>query len=111
MGKKGEKLTNASVISAEKLQDNLLPLGEINLRKMFGGHGVFIKDKMFALVDSQGVIFFKVDDTIVSIFEDAGSTKHGRMPYYQVPDHVISDETTLRKWAQASINVALNAKK
>ena len=106
MGEKGEIQTNPSVISAEKLQNNLLPLGNISLRKMFGGHGVFIDEKMFALVDSKGTIFFKADDTIIKMFEDAGSEKHGRMPYYQVPDKIMSDKKTLHIWAQSSIKVA-----
>jgi DNA transformation protein len=111
MGTKGEKLTNASTISAENLQNSLSPLGDIRIRKMFGGHGVFIKEKMFALVDSKGGIFFKVDDTIVALFEDAGSNKHGRMPYYQVPAKVLADEKILQEWAQSSITVAKNAKR
>jgi DNA transformation protein len=110
MGTKGEKLTNASTIAAENLQNRLSPLGDIRIRKMFGGHGVFIKDKMFALVDSKGGIFFKVDDTIVTLFEEAGSNKHGRMPYYQVPAKVLADEKILQEWAQSSITVAKNVK-
>lgn len=73
MGTKDDKLTNASAEFAKKLQDHLLPLGEINLRKMFGGHGIFFEDKMFALVDSQGTIFFKVDERNISLFQNAGS--------------------------------------
>ncbi len=109
MGTKGEKLTNASTVSAEKLIDSLFPLGEISSRKMFGGHGVFIEDKMFALVDSNGIMFFKVDETNVKMYEEAGSGKHGRMPYYQVPEKVISDDSILHKWAQASIDIARKA--
>ena len=110
MGKKGDKLTNASSISAEKLQESLFQLGNIRLRKMFGGHGVFEDDTMFALVDSKGEIFFKVDDTIVNLFEDAGSTKHSRMPYYRVPDNVFDNEENLQRWAQNTITVVKNAK-
>ena len=109
MGKKGDSQSNASAKSAEELQNRISPLGEINLKKMFGGHGVFFEDKMFALVDKNGTIFFKTDDTIIKMFEDAGSEKHGRMPYHQVPDKVLSDEETLVKWAKSSITVAKNA--
>jgi len=110
MGKKGEKLTNASSIAAEKLQDDLTVLGDIRLRKMFGGHGVFIDEKMFALVDSTGGIFFKADDTNLQMYEEAGSEKHARMPYYQVPNKVLADENTLQEWARSSITVARTAR-
>ena len=111
MGTKGDKLTCASSISAQELQDKLIALGDIRIRKMFGGHGVFEEDSMFALVDSQGSIYFKADDTNVQLFEAAGSEKHGRMPYYQVPTEVLADEKVLQEWAQSSISVSKKTKK
>lgn len=110
MGKKGDKLTSASTISAETLQQNLSELGDIHLRKMFGGHGVFAAGTMFALVDKAGDIFFKVDETNLKMYEAAEAQKHGRMPYYQVPEETLTDENTLKKWAHISILVAKNAK-
>jgi DNA transformation protein and related proteins len=103
-------MSDASSTSAVKLQENLFALGNIRLRKMFGGHGIFVDDIMFALVDKAGTIFFKVDETITQLYEDAGSLKHNRMPYYQVPDQVLADEKILKEWAQKSITVAKNAK-
>jgi DNA transformation protein len=110
MGNKGDQKTSASSIAVEELQDNLASLGDIRLRNMFGGYGVFMEDTMFALVDSSGTVFFKVDDSNLSLYEDAGSEKHGRMPYYRVPGNVLGDEETLLKWAQISINVSKKAK-
>jgi DNA transformation protein len=110
MGTKGAKLTSASATSAERLQVGLSRLGDISIRKMFGGYGVFEAGTMFALVDSEGGIFFKVDDTNVGQFEEAGSTKHGRMPYYRVPEVVLDDEQALQEWAQSSIEVSRSAK-
>lgn len=103
-------MTNASSTSAEGLRDSLSHLGDIRLKKMFGGHGVFVESTMFALVDRDGDIFFKADDTNVQLFEEAGSHKHSRMPYYHVPDDVLTDEDKLEKWAQASILVARSKK-
>ncbi len=110
MGTKGAKLTGEASTSAERLQLALSPLGEISTRKMFGGYGVFESGTMFALVDSQGDIFFKADSTNLERFEEAGSTKHGRMPYYRVPDTVLDDEHALHEWAQSSIEVSRSAK-
>jgi len=110
MDTKSDKLTSASALSAERLQRGLSSLGDIRTRKMFGGYGLFEEDTMFALVDSEGGIYFKVDDTNVRVYEEAGSPKHARMPYYRVPDMILSDEKALQKWAQSSIIVSRNAK-
>jgi TfoX/Sxy family transcriptional regulator of competence genes len=71
---------------------------------------VFEAGSMFALVDCQGDIFLKVDDTNVGRFEEAGSTKHSRMPYYRVPEVVLDDEHALQEWAISSIAISRNAK-
>ena len=110
MGSKGVKLTTDSANSAEDLQQRLAPLGDIRTRKMFGGFGVFEADTMFALVDSSGGIFFKADESNLNRFEEAGSEKHARMPYYQLPEAVLDDDKYLQEWALASIQVAKAAK-
>jgi DNA transformation protein len=110
MGEKDARLTGAASTSAEDLQLRLSSLGNIRIRKMFGGYGVFEEDTMFALVDSAGGIFFKADDTNIPLYDAAGSNKHFRMPYYRVPDKVLADEGALHEWAQSSILVSRNAK-
>ena len=106
MGEKGAKLTSESSKSAEEIQNRLSNLGDISVKKMFGGYGIFEESKMFALIDSQGNIFFKVDDTNLASYEDAGSEKHFRMPYYSVPEDVLRDDAILEEWARASIKIA-----
>jgi DNA transformation protein len=110
VGMKGDQLTSLSSISAEKLQLSLSSHGDIRIRKMFGGYGVFDEDTMFALVDAEGCVFFKVDDTNVQLFKEAGSKNHVRMPYYRVPDEVLADTNALRDWAKSSITLSRNAK-
>jgi DNA transformation protein len=106
MGEKGAKLTSDSSISADDIQNRLSSLGDISVKKMFGGYGIFAESKMFALIDSQGQIFFKVDDTNLSSYEDAGSEKHFRMPYYRVPEKVLGDDHLIEEWARTSIEIA-----
>ena len=110
MGEKGEKMMSESSKSAEDLQKRLSNLGDIRVRKMFGGHGIFVEDKMFALIDSKGRVFFKVNDTNLSRFENAGSEKHVRMPYYSVPKEVLRDDDLLQEWARTSIKIAKGVK-
>ena len=109
MGEKGNKMTSKSSIVAEDLQQRLTMLGDIRSKKMFGGHGVFEEDKMFALIDSKGKVFFKVDESNRSTYESAGSEKHARMPYYSVPEEVLANNDSLEEWAQASIKISKGA--
>jgi DNA transformation protein len=110
MGNKGDQLADRSTIAAEGLKERLLNLGAIRIKKMFGGYGVFEEDTMFSLVDKNGQIFFKADDTNLQTFEEAGSVKHSRMPYYTLPDKVLNDDKALLSWAQSSLDIAKKAK-
>jgi TfoX/Sxy family transcriptional regulator of competence genes len=58
MGKNGDQMTDVSVTAAEDLQTRLKSLGDIQLKKMFGGHGVFESGTMFSLIDKNGGIYF-----------------------------------------------------
>ena len=109
MGQKGDKLTNNSVIAAEAFLEKLQSLENITSKKMFGGHGIFHDKKMFGIVNSKGQCFLKADDSNKSDFEKYGSEKHGRMPYYSIPDEVVGNEKTLVEWAKNSIEI-LNEK-
>ncbi len=40
---------------------------------------------MFAIVDSEGRLYLRADTTTAQAFDDAGSTQHARMPYWEVP--------------------------
>lgn len=106
MGEKGAKLTGAATEAAADLVDRLSPLGEVTSKKMFGGVGVFIEGSMFALIDSGGSLFFKVGDANQQAYEDAGSERHGRMPYAEVPAQVWADDRTLVEWARWSAELA-----
>lgn len=110
MGEKDAKWTSAASDAAEDIQDRLAELGAIRVKKMFGGYGVFEEDKMFALIDSSGRIFFKVDDTNRARFEDAGSEKHARMPYFSVPEEVLGEDDLFGEWARLSIRISKGGK-
>lgn len=111
MGKKGSKLTEESVVTAEYLVDSFEPLGEITSKKMFGGHGIFGDGVMFAIVDSAGRSFLRVDDTTREAYESAGSDAHGRMPYQSIPDSIAENDAQLLEWAGQALTVAKANKK
>ena len=111
MGQKGAKLTQAATDFSEHVVEKLEPLGQVTCRKMFGGYGIFENSAMFALIDSEGTLFFKISDQNRTRFDEAGSKQHGRMPYAEVPVSVLEDDDALLDWAQESVNIAHQSKK
>ncbi len=83
----------------------LAPIGDISSRSMFGGYGIFAGGDMFALI-SGSALFFKVDDSNRSVYEEVGSKPYGSMPYYHVPADILGDPDKLAGWARTSIAVA-----
>lgn len=111
MGTRGAKLTQEAESTAERLVDAFGDLGEVSRRKMFGGVGIFEDGTMFGIVDSAGGAFLRADDRSVSMFTSAGSERHGRMPYYSIPEAVLGDRDTLLEWAREAIAASRRSKK
>lgn len=106
MGEKGSQLSSSAVEVASALVDAWSGLGDVTFKKMFGGCGIFISGKMFALVDSSGTAHLKADEELSSRYLEAGSVRHGRMPYYSIPDDIMADKGRLKDWATASADLA-----
>lgn len=97
----------------EELMARLAPLGEVSFRKMFGGVGFWERGDMFALVDSGGQLYFKVDDYSRVRYEEAGTEPFNprtgparpptTMPYFEVPAEVLGDEARFAEWASEAI--------
>ena len=106
MGVKGSKSTEDGRLAAELLISRLEPIEGVSSKKMFGGHGIFHEGKMFAIIDSKGVAYFKVDDSNRADYEQNGAHKHGKMSYYTLPDVVLNDSQALLTWAEKSIELS-----
>jgi DNA transformation protein len=104
LGKKGAKLSAEVEAAADRLCEQLSDLGDITSKKMFGGVGVFANGNMFALVDASGRPHLKVGEANSDFADVRGTERHGRMPYYSVPDTMLADVATLRRWAAMSIS-------
>lgn len=111
MGKKGSKLSQEATNACEQIVKTLEPVGAVSSRKMFGGYGIFESSAMFALVNSQGEIYLKADDSNRARFDQVGAKQHGKMPYFQIPPEVLEDVAALRDWAKVSIEIAHAGKK
>ncbi len=86
------------------IMDLLAPLDGISNRAMFGGFGIFHEGDMFALITNSG-LHFKVNETNLAAYQEAGSKQFKPMPYYEVPTEVLEDTTMLLEWAKISIAV------
>ena len=94
----------------QKAIDGLSTLGEVTTRPMFGGHGVFLDNRMFALI-STDVLYFKADGENRAEFEAAGMKSYGKMPYYQVPPAAMDDPRQLENLGGGAVAAALRGDK
>jgi len=99
--------------------DQLAGWGEVSVRKMFGGAGLYCDGVMFGLI-ADDVAYLKVDDSNRDDFVEAGSsafnpfpekTKTYSMSYYEIPADVLEDRQLLSHWAERALVVARKKKK
>ena len=88
--------------------------GAVEVRRLFGGAGLFADGVMFGLV-SGGEIYLKADAESIAAFEREGcgpfeyGTKHGRRAiksYWRMPERLYDDAEELAQWARAALAVA-----
>lgn len=96
----------------EFVRERLECVGEVSVRKMFGGAGVYLGGVFFALI-ADDVLYFKVDDANRPDYEAAGMgpfkpwrDKPHVMSYHQVPIEVLEDDDLLRVWARKALSAA-----
>jgi len=111
MAKKSEKQASAAASVTAEMVEALRPVGEITSKSMFGGFGIFESGTMFALVNAKAQLHFRADATMRTRYENAGSTQHKPMPYFEVPADVLDDDSLLVEWAEEATRVAHAAKK
>jgi len=103
---------------ADYLREQFSAIPGTEIRRMFGGVGVFRHGLMFALGTSQGRLAFKVDSQTNPAFVAAnceewihtranGTT--ARMGYWYAPDHLLDDPDEFRKWALEAYETAVRA--
>ncbi len=88
--------------------DLMAPLGDVQARAMFGGHGFFLDDVMFAKM-GRDVLDLRVDDGNRALFEKAGMEKAGKMPYYRAPPEALEDGDVFLEWAQGAVAASQRA--
>ncbi|MDQ7075734.1 MAG: TfoX/Sxy family protein [Gammaproteobacteria bacterium] len=102
----------------EFLDEVFETFGEITVRKMFGGYGVYHQGIMFALVaDDQ--LYLKVDQSTRHKFEEKGlsafqyqkNDKQVNMSYFLAPEEIYDDKEQAAQWAAVAFGVAKNRKR
>jgi DNA transformation protein len=98
----------------EYVLDLLSPLGDIELRRFFGGKALVADATQFAMIMGS-TLYFVVDDTTRPDYEEAGSepfsyaTMKGRVKvrrYYEVPEEILDNGSELLAWAEEALTVA-----
>ena len=92
--------------------------GEVSVRRMFGGAGLYRERTMFAVL-ADDVAYLKVDDSSRDDFLRAGSAPFEPYPekikttirtYFEIPADVMENPDELARWAQRSWLVARKKK-
>ena len=101
--------------AARRALDALAPLGPVESRAMFGGHGVYLEGAMLALV-AGGEVYLKVDDVNRERFVAAGlppfvHVARGReitMSFHRAPEP-LDDWGALAPFAESALLAARRA--
>jgi len=100
----------------ELLQEQLAPLGQVTVRRMFGGAGVYCGGLMFGLI-ARDTLYFKADDGNRATYEAdgmepftyEGKNKPIRMSYWRVPERLFDEPEEMVEWARAALAAARRA--
>jgi DNA transformation protein and related proteins len=96
----------------------LAPMGSVKLRRMFGGHGIYVDDLFIALIAFDR-LFLKTDDETRAQFEGAGGEPFiyeaaGKpvtvSAYWTVPAEAMESPALMQPWARLAIAAALRAR-
>ncbi len=93
------------------------PFGTVSSRRMFGGHGIFLDDLMFAIVHGEA-LWFKTDEMNRSEFVAAGSEpfsyvrsgKTATMGFHRAPVDAMDSPAAALPWARSAYAAALRAR-
>jgi DNA transformation protein len=95
----------------EWLEDALRELPRFEIRRLFGGAGLYARGVMFGIF-YKARVYLKTDDATrpeyVSRGMDAFRVRQGTVltKYYEVPEAVLADEGELLAWSRRAIQVA-----
>jgi DNA transformation protein and related proteins len=103
-------------VSEEFLQyvlEQLVGLGRVAPRRMFGGIGLYLHERIFGLIFGD-ILYFKANDANRGDYEARGMNRFRpyadkpllSMTYYEVPADVLEDADECAAWARKSTAVS-----
>jgi DNA transformation protein and related proteins len=103
-------------MNAADIKELFAPVLQVRCRRMFGGHGVYDGEQMFAL-EADGEVFLKADLQTLEVFRDAGSRpftyekadKIMALSYWLLPEEARDDEDALKLWVSRAMEAARRA--
>ena len=98
----------------EFLDEAFEEFGLIDVRKMFGGYGIYHDGVMFGLVFND-TLYLKADETTQKHFESRGLSqfqydragKAVKMSYFMAPEEIYDDRKKAAVWARRAYKAAL----
>jgi DNA transformation protein len=99
------------------LKEQLSPLGQIGVRRMFGGAGVYCDGLMFGLI-AWDMLYFKADEANRAAYEAEGMEPftyeaRGRTvelgSFWRVPERLFDEPEEMAEWARAALGAARRA--
>ncbi|MEM5472558.1 TfoX/Sxy family protein [Hoeflea sp. AS60] len=102
----------------DRIREMFDSLGEVTIKRMFGGKGIYHQGKILAL-EVGGDLLLKADAGSAPDFADAGASqwiydgknKRVAMPYWSIPEEALDDPDELSRWVALAWAAALRAKK
>lgn len=101
-------------MAPEDIVELFSAFGAVDVRRMFGGLGIYADGAMFALV-ADGTIYLKVGDSNRAMFEreelapfsySRGGKAQIILSYRRMPDRLYDDPDELAQWARAALAAA-----
>lgn len=102
----------------DHVTDLLSDLGPVQVKRMFGGVGLYQGDLMFALIFDDS-LYLKADKGTEAQFEAAGSSpftfemkgeRTGILHYWRLPDEAGDDRAAACRWAGLAVETAIKAR-
>ncbi|HSD36446.1 MAG TPA: TfoX/Sxy family protein [Rhodocyclaceae bacterium] len=99
------------------LRELLAPLGAIQIKRMFGGAGIYAEGVMFALL-ANDVLYLKADAENRALFEAeqleafsyvAKGNRRVSLGYFRAPDEAMDSPQLMLPWARSALGAALRA--
>ena len=89
--------------------DQLSDLSGLTCRAMFGGYGLYQREKFFGIIH-KGRLYFKVTPATVSLYKRQGmkpfrpNAKQTLKSFYEVPVDVLEDREQLTAWVTQAVS-------